>query len=195
MSNKNRNRKIYFLSSNEYKFKEVKGIIEEQVDDIEILQASIKIDEIQNEDMEIIVKDKIIKAFNSIRQPVIVEQTGLELKDLNGFPGGLTQIFWDKLKADKFSQYFSSKTGSGKATAKTIVAYCDGRKIRIFKGKIKGKIVDTPRGDRKFQWDCVFEPKGEGQTFSEMGNRKNEISMRKKALKRLCRHLMGGDDE
>jgi XTP/dITP diphosphohydrolase len=28
--------------------------------------------------------------------------------------------------------------------------------------------------------DCIFIPDGESETFAEMGDRKNEISMRKK---------------
>lgn len=190
MENQNKN-KVYFLSSNVYKFNEVKKIIEELVSDIEILQVSIKIHELQNEDMKMIVEDKMLKAFNKIKRPIIVEQTGLFLDDLDGFPGGLTQIFWDKLKADKFSKYFSKKTGTGKVTAKTIIGYCDGRKMHLFEGEINGEIVETPRGNRDFQWDCIFKPENEEQTFSEMGERKNEISMRKKALENLCKYLRG----
>lgn len=195
MTKNEKKRQIYFLSSNQQKFKEVKNIIEKLVDNIQVLQAEIKIDELQNEDMKIIIKDKTIKAFNKIRNPLIVEQTGLELEDLNGFPGGLTQIFWDKLEADKFSKYFSKKTGTGKAIAKTIIGYCDGKKIKIFEGEIQGTIVEIPRGNRDFQWDCVFEPEGIKQTFSEMGDRKSEISMRKKALQKLCEYLEGDQHE
>ena len=39
-----------------------------------------------------------------------------------------------------------------------------------------------PRGNREFQWDCVFIPKGYEETFAEMGKKKNEISMRKLAF-------------
>jgi XTP/dITP diphosphohydrolase len=39
-----------------------------------------------------------------------------------------------------------------------------------------------PAGLRDFQWDCVFVPDGYTETFAEMGDRKNDISMRRKAL-------------
>lgn len=182
--------KIYFLSSNQYKINEVKTILSS--DQIEIIPTSHKIEEIQSPDMQKIVRTKALIAFKEIGRPVLVEQTGLLLKDLNGFPGGLTEIFWNSLKEDKFAEYFSKgEKRSGKTTAKTIFAYCDGLKIEYFEGEIHGEIVSTPRGKREFQWDCVFQPEGKTETFSEMGEEKNKISMRKIALEKLREYLMG----
>lgn len=64
----------------------------------------------------------------------------------------------------------------------TTIGYCNGKKIEIFQGHIRGNIVDKPRGDQSFQWDCVFQPEGYDKTFAELGDLKNEISMRRKAL-------------
>ena len=93
-------------------------------------------------------------------------------------------MFWDSLEADNFSKFFSKK-GTASATAKTIVAFCDGKKITTFEGIIQGTIVSPPRGNRDFQWDCVFQPEGYDETFAEMGSKKNDISMRKEALYKL----------
>src|SRR3970282_1377012 len=112
------------------------------------------------------------------------KHTGLYIESLNEFPGGLTQIFWDKLQADKFSELFGNGANTN-LVAKTIIGYCDSRKTHLFEGSIKGKISPEPRGDRAFQWDCVFIPDGESATFAEMGDRKNEISMRKIAFEKF----------
>lgn len=177
---------IYFLSSNKYKIEEVKALLDSEK--IKVEPITKKINEIQSMDMQEIVTDKALKAFNMIGRSLIVEQTGLLLDDLGGLPGGLTQIFWDSLEADKFSTYFSSTAGIN-ATAKTVVAFCDGRQIHIFEGAIKGSIVNPPRGDRAFQWDCVFQPEGFNETFAEMGDRKSDISMRREALRKLKKFL------
>lgn len=177
---------IYFVSSNEYKMKEVEEILSSEA--ITIRQASQKINEIQSQDMNEIVKDKVIKAFTMIRRPVVVEQTGLLIKEFGNLPGGLTQIFWDSLEADRFSQIFSS-IGTAEVTAKTVLAFCDGKRVYIFEGTCEGHIVSPPRGNRDFQWDCVFEPDGYKETFAEMGEKKNEISMRKEALEKLRNFL------
>ncbi|HIE1052061.1 TPA: non-canonical purine NTP pyrophosphatase, partial [Escherichia coli] len=50
----------------------------------------------------------------------------------------------------------------------------------------------VPKGPRDFQWDCIFIPDGESETFAEMGDRKNEISMRKKAFDKFKEYLLEG---
>lgn len=179
---------IYFLSSNKFKIAEVQTILNSE--NINVLPVKEKINEIQSNDMEEIAIDKALKAFMRIGRPIIVEQTGLLLKDLGELPGGLTQIFWDSLEADNFSRYFSA-TETAQVVAKTVIAYCDGKCIKTFEGDIAGKIVFPPRGNREFQWDCVFQPIGYEQTFAEMGDKKNTISMRKIAIQKLKDYLEG----
>lgn len=175
---------IYFLSSNENKIREVKSILKSP--NINVVSFNMKINEIQSEDMVEIVTDKVIKGFKEIGRPIIVEQTGLFIEEFGNLPGGLTQVFWDALEADKFSNYFS--VGNSSTIAKTVIAFCDGKKIFTCDGEIVGKIV-PPSGDRSFQWDCVFKPDGYDNTFAEMGKKKDEISMRKKALDKLKKYL------
>lgn len=177
---------IYFLSSNQHKITEVTDMLNSKKLTVKPVLEPIL--EIQSQDMDEIVTDKVIKAFEKIGRPLIVEQTGLLLHDLGGLPGGLTQIFWDSLQADKFSDYFASSVKIN-ATAKTVVGFCDGREIRLFSGEIDGTIVNPPRGNRAFQWDCIFQPEGFNETFAEMGDRKKDISMRKKALEKLKVYL------
>lgn len=177
---------IYFLSSNKYKIAEVQAILNS--DTITVLPIKEKINEIQSNDMVEIAIDKALKAFMRIGRPIIVEQTGLLLKDLGDLPGGLTQIFWDSLEADNFGRYFSA-TETAQVVAKTVIAYCDGKQIKTFEGEIAGQIVSPPRGNRDFQWDCVFQPIGYELTFAEMGEKKNTMSMRKMAIEKLKAYL------
>jgi XTP/dITP diphosphohydrolase len=148
---------------------------------VTVIPLSIRIDELQTEDTERLVKDKMLKAFRQVGRPLFVEHTGLYLNHLNGLPGGLTQIFWDRLQADRFAELFG-KSSDPTAVAKTVIGYTDARGFYSFNGEVPGRISDTPRGPRDFQWDCVFIPEGYTQTFSEMGEIKNEISMRRLAL-------------
>lgn len=179
---------IYFLSSNKHKIKEVQEILESE--NIKIHSVSTKINEIQNNDMREIVLDKALKAFQKIGRPILVEQTGLLIKDFGDLPGGLTQIFWDSLQADKFSEIFS-KIGEAKVIAKTVLGFCDGKHMYTFEGQIEGHIINPPRGNQDFQWDCVFEPMGYDKTFAELGDEKNKISMRRIALNEFKDYLEG----
>jgi XTP/dITP diphosphohydrolase len=177
---------IRFISGNEFKIEEAKEIL--QSSGITVVPVNLKIEELQTRDTSKLVRNKVLKAFNEIGRPLFVEHTGLYLNYLNGFPGGLTQIFWDTLQADIFTELFMENKNST-ATAKTVIGYCDGKQIHLFEGEVNGNISSEPRGNRDFQWDCVFIPEGYNQTFSELGKRKNEISMRRKALDEFKNYL------
>src|SRR6266540_6977239 len=155
--------KIRFISRNPYKIKEAKELLGGS--DIEIIPFEEPLNELQTENMEELVYDKALKAFAKIGRPLIVEHTSLLIEQINNLPGGLTQIFWDRLQADKFCELFANS----KVKAKTIIAYCDGKRIDYFDGEISGIISQKPRGSRDFQWDCVFVPDGHEETFAEMG--------------------------
>lgn len=180
--------KIRFVTNNDNKLKEVQELLSEDI----IIPAKLKIEEIQTDNVEKLVKDKLLKAFKKVGRPVFVEHTGLYIESLNGFPGGLTQEFWDKLKEDRFANLLGSLENT-KATAKTTIGYCDGKKIHFFDGEVSGKIPPAPRGNTEFQWDCVFIPNGFEHTFAELGEKKNEISMRKIAFDKFNTFLREGN--
>jgi XTP/dITP diphosphohydrolase len=162
---------VRFLSSNEFKVAEAKQILAPA--SVSVIRVDRKIEELQTEDTNRLVKDKALKAFAEIGRPVFVEHTGLYLSYMNGLPGGLTQIFWDTLKADAFANIFG-KAPDNSAIAKTVIGYIDGREFFIFEGEINGTIAPEPIGNRDFQWDCVFIPNGHSLTFAELGEKKNE---------------------
>ena len=178
--------RIRFLSRNEHKIAEAARILGPL--DVEVIPIAMSIDELQTRDVETIVRDKVLRAFNRIGHRLFVEQTCLYIDALNGFPGGLTQPFWDSLEADRFCELFGRGERRG-LTAKTWIGYCDGRRVRHFSGEVRGTVAPEPHGDRTFQWDCVFVPDGHEETFAEMGERKNEISMRRLALNAFAAYL------
>ena len=178
--------KLRFLSKNEFKLAEVRKILGTL--NIEVVPLKHEINEIQTQSIAAIARDKCLKAFELVGRHVLVEHTGLFISQLNNLPGGLTQIFWDGLQADKFTALFGNGPNN-KVEAKTILAYCDTRMISLFEGSITGTIPSEPRGPRDFQWDCVFVPDGYDKTFAEMGDDKNLISMRKRALEKLADFL------
>jgi XTP/dITP diphosphohydrolase len=178
---------LRFVTSNRHKIVEAQDILGRQ--GIEVIASDAKIHELQTVDTLALVEDKLLKAFDRVGRPLFVEHTGLYLTHLGGLPGGLTQIFWDTLQADRFAELFGKAAPIHEVVAKTMIGYCDGRNIRHFEGEIAGRIVESPRGPRDFQWDCVFQPEGERETFAEMGNRKNEISMRRAALDKFAQYV------
>ena len=47
------------------------------------------------------------------------------------------------------------------------LAWPDGH-VESFEGRVYGRLVFPPRGDKGFGYDPIFEPVGEDRTFAEM---------------------------
>lgn len=177
---------IRFLSQNQFKIAEASSILKNA--GVSVVPISSKVEELQTEDSKRLVKDKALKAFKQVGRPLFVEHTGLYIDYMNGFPGGLTQIFWDKLGADRFCEIFGKDLRSS-LEARTVIGFIDGQQFFSFEGSIRGSVSPEPHGDRSFQWDCVFVPEGHLSTFAEMGEQKHEISMRRQALDQFSEFL------
>ncbi len=180
--------RIRFVSKNQHKLAEARAIL--SAVGVEVVLVPTSISEIQSDSLESIVRDKVTKAFGEINRPLFVEQTGLYLARLNNrLPGGLTQVFWDGLEADRFCELFGDAP-ENTVIAKTMIGYTDGMQIHTFSGEVSGTVAEQPRGSRDFQWDCVFQPADYKQTYAELGQaKKNEISMRRKALDQFASFL------
>ena len=63
----------------------------------------------------------------------------------------------------------------------------------LFEGRVKGRIVWPPRGEKGFGYDPIFVPDGHAITFGEMEPAaKHAISHRADAFARMVRALFGG---
>lgn len=176
---------IYFVSNNPNKIEEMQKLFEGTGHTIEAFSDPNLI-EIQSTNSEELIKDKTLKAFEILQKPLLVEHTYLKIKSINDFPGGLTASFWKSFGGDLSCKHF----GNSDATAETIIAYCDMKRIHFFEGSIEGKISNSPKGKSLFQWDTIFIPNGQSLTFAEMGpDEKNKISMRFIAVGKLLTHL------
>src|SRR5688500_14043860 len=109
---------VRFASNNTHKIAEASAIL--AAARIKVVAAPLKLEEMQTTDTSRLVRDKVLKAYGSIGRPLFVEHTGLSIDALNGFPGGLTQIFWDSLKADRFAELFGHE-GANRVVARTLV--------------------------------------------------------------------------
>lgn len=179
--------KIIITTGNKHKLEELNHYM--QGTGVDFIPKSHEIKELQSFDEQLIVADKLMKAFEKFKQPVLVEHASLYIDILNGFPGGLTQTFWDTVQADRFCELFKNSP----IKAKTTIGYCDGKRNFFFDGETQGVIADQPKGNRDFQWDCVFIPNGYSETYAELGNVKLDISMRKLAFDKFKKFLREND--
>ena len=178
------------MTGNKNKLKEASQILGFEVKGIEV-----DVPEIQDIEVDNIIEYKARKAYEEVKRPIIIEDTGLYFESMNGFPGAL--IKWVlKSVGNKGIVKILKNMGHRKAYAKTSIGYFDGDEFRIFSGIIKGEICEEPRGENGFGWDMIFQPEGYDKTFAEMTNEeKNDISMRKIAFEKTREFLFKLDKE
>jgi len=170
---------IRFVTSNEGKVSEAREYLDEPVE-----QVPYDYTEIQGELAEI-ARYGAEEAFAEFEgdEPVLVDDTGLFVEALEGFPGAYSAFVEDTLGVERIPTLVADAENR-RAAFRTVMAYHDGQTTETFGGSVRGRIVE-PRGDRGFGYDPVFEH--DGQTFAEMSMaEKNAISHRGRALERFA---------
>jgi XTP/dITP diphosphohydrolase len=175
---------MHFVTSNENKLREAREIL-----GFEIERLDLDLVEIQSIDVKEVVKDKALRAFDKIKKPVIVEDTGLFVNSWKGYPGALVKWMLKTVEVEGFCKKLDG-FGDRSSYAETVICYYDGVEFKFYTGRVEGLISDTPRGETNFGWDPIFIPKGYDKTFAELGSsEKNKISMRKIAFEKLREEL------
>ena len=128
-------------------------------------------------------------AFARVGRPLVVEETGLELAALGGFPGPLVRWMLEAVGAEGIART-ALALGDAAARAVCVLAWTDGTATVIGRGETVGDLVLPPRGGHGFGWDPVFRPEGESRTYGEMSAaEKDAVGHRGRAWRDLLRHL------
>lgn len=180
-------KELTVCTSNQGKASEISRIL-----GIPTQARKLSLDEIQSIDPVVVSRHKIAQAFEQVRGPVIVDDTGFGLRALGGFPGAL--IAWVLSAGGLALPARMLSAGAERAAAvETAIAYADERGVEVFVGRIEGHIVDIPRGANGFGFDPIFVPDGEELTLAEMSDQKKDsLSPRAFALAKLRTYLSSG---
>ena len=161
---------------------------------IEIEFVKFESIEIQSNSLDEIAKQKARDAYRKIVRPLIVEDTGLFIDSLRGFPGPYSSYVLGTIGNQGILDLLSNRT-SRVALFRSIVAYMDENCNRVFSGDTRGTIGDriTKGG---WGYDPIFIPEDSSVTYGQMGiTNKIAISHRTKALnnfaKWYCENYLG----
>ena len=162
---------ITFITGNEHKVIEAENIFKNY--DISLEHIDLGYTEPQGT-LEEVALSGAKYACHELKRPVIVEDAGLFIKALNGFPGTYSHYVQDtignqgilKLLTDSNDRY---------AEFRSVIGYCaPNSEPKTFLGKVKGEIaVDVP---------------SVGKTFGELTtDEKNQFSHRKNSLEEFIK--------
>ncbi len=175
---------ITIVTGNPGKVRELEAMAMGKLD---FTMHELDIDEIQSLDLHKIVDDKLEKAYEQVKGPVIVDDVSAGLDSLQGLPGPFIKFFNHVLGEDALVQL--SKVNEDQVTVTCMAAYYDGKRKLFSEGIIRGTVVQ-PRGKNGFGFDTVIIPEGESKTMGEMTEaQKMKISHRGKAFRALLAQL------
>lgn len=176
-----------FVTRNRHKFEEAFNILLPM--GIRLKQAPIERIEIQSEDLSEIALIGAKNAVEVLKKPLVVEDAGLFIKSLNGFPGPYSSYVYKTIGVDGILKLMEN-VNDRSAYFKSAVAFCSpGGKCRVFVGEVHGEIALEARGSGGFGFDPIFIPyESDGRTFAEMSiSEKSLLSHRARAFREFGR--------
>lgn len=175
---------VTFASTNQNKFGEVRSILAPH--NIAVEFAKMELVEVQSDSLEEIAREKAKSAYAKVGRPVIVEDDGLFVDALAGFPGQYSSYVFKTIGNAGILKLLEGSQ-SRSAHFRSIIAYSDGTRVQLFEGKAAGRIAyKAARGG--WGYDPIFVPEGASATFAELAN-KNDHSHRRKALDKFAAWL------
>ena len=178
--------KILFVTHNKGKVREFKEILGKE----NIEHKDFEYPEIQSDDPVEIAKAGAKYCAEKFGKAVVVEDSGVFISALNGFPGTFSATIHKQIGLKGILKLMEG-VKDRRCFYKSAVGYCEpGKEPLGFLGEEEGTLAMKERGNHGFGHDPIFIPKGSKNTFGQMDlEEKNKYSMRRKALEKLKRHL------
>ena len=169
---------LFFASSNIHKFREAKKILEDFKINLGFFKCELE--ELQSNSLLEIAKNKALQAFKKCKKPIIVEDDGLFIDSLNGFPGPYSSYVFKTIGNKGILNLLKQNR---KAKFISIISFHDKNNFESFESRVAGLISTKIFGDG-WGYDPIFIPSKSKKTFAQLKN-KNQISHRFKALKKF----------
>ena len=145
--------------------------------------------EIQSEDLREVAERSVLYAYDVLREPVMVEDAGLFIEALNGFPGPFSSYVYKTVGVEGILKLMRG-VEDRRARFISVIAFYSPitEPVKFFMGEVEGYISDRVRGSKGFGFDPIFIPtEGDGRTFGEMSvEEKNKLSHRARAARKFA---------
>jgi XTP/dITP diphosphohydrolase len=151
---------------------------------IEVTPVKAGLTEVQALDPAAVATRKVADAYALTGEPVLVDDSALVVHEWNGLPGALVSWWLDAVGAQGILN-MAAGLSDRRATAVTVLAYCDADGTRVFRGEVEGTLTTELHGESGFGYDPIFAPAVDGghRTYAQMSaEEKNKISHRRRAV-------------
>jgi XTP/dITP diphosphohydrolase len=177
---------VFFATGNINKFHEARHILGQF--GLAVGMLRLKGDEIQSDSLKEIAQKSVLHAYQQCKLPIFVEDAGLFIDALNGFPGPYAAYAYKTIYNSGILKLMQN-IPNRKAKFRSVIAYCDEQTVcepLCFEGEVNGEISAVERreqGKSGFGFDPIFQPEASNKTFAEMTiKEKNGYSHRAAAI-------------
>lgn len=137
---------------------------------------------------------KVRQVFSTLGTACFADDTGLEIKALNGEPGVYSARYAGESKSSEANMdkvlSLLQDVKERAAQFRTVIALVVDGHEHLFEGICKGTISTERMGNEGFGYDPIFIPDGFDRSFAQMSMKeKNAISHRARAVDKLVRFL------
>uniref|UniRef100_A0A7C4I3R6 dITP/XTP pyrophosphatase n=1 Tax=Caldiarchaeum subterraneum TaxID=311458 RepID=A0A7C4I3R6_CALS0 len=177
---------IIFVTSNPHKAEEVRRIFKKY--GLRFKIHSMKTLEVQSTSLAEIACISAAQAYANLEKPLFVEDSGLFIEALQGFPGPYSSYVYKTIGLDGVLKLVGDRR---EAVFKSVIClYGVEDRPLFFSGESRGRIAEEPRGRHGFGFDPIFIPRGSRKTLAEMSlDEKNRFSHRGRAVEGLVKWI------
>lgn len=178
------NSKMFILiTGNENKAREFRLLLDGSGIKFEVVNAEKP--ELRSDDSCEIVKVAAKTFAERLGKAVVVEDSGLFIDALKGFPGTCTKYVYERIGNDGILKVIKG-VKNRRCRYKSAVGYCKpGKEPVCFLGVEEGKISVREKGRNGWGQDPIFVPKGKSRTYGELREPEDINKFRKEAIEKL----------
>jgi XTP/dITP diphosphohydrolase len=191
------NYEIILATNNKHKLKEVREILSpHHIVVYGLSDLATKLEDVDENGTtyaeNALIKAKAVQKITTM--PIISDDSGLEITALNNEPGIHSARYAESLGGHdnaikEILKRLEDKEDRSARFVCDIVLLNASDKPLIFEGIAEGTIAKEKMGEGGFGYDPIFISKETGVCFALMGEEKNTVSHRAKALKKLLTYL------
>ena len=182
-------KKIYFITGNKHKFKEITKLFQNEELEYDLKQKTAATIEIQAPSIKEVALFKLNSIKTNFNNSYFVEDTGFFIDvPLKGFPGVYSKFVLNTIGNKGILKLINDYRNTVAHFEAVIALYFQPLdKIFTFEGSVEGKVSEEIKGTSGFGYDPIFIPNElPNNTFGELSmEEKNSISHRAKALQKL----------
>jgi XTP/dITP diphosphohydrolase len=165
-------RQIHYATQNKGKVQSFRRVLTQYGIKVIHFDIDLSLSEPRIDDLQVITREKVLTAFQRIKQPVVALDSGCYIPALNGFPGVFVNFVLETIKLEGILKLLEGKPR--KCEFRDCLAYFDGRIAQplFFESSVIGVLSETQRGEtNEYSWSVLstlFVPEGEHKTLTEM---------------------------